>query len=336
VGVDEVTDLALLRMRGEVGSLPVAPLGTSSDLVIGEWAVAIGNPFGFLLSNAEPTVTAGVISGLRRNIIPTGERSSGYYLDMIQTDASINPGNSGGPLVNALGQVVGVNSSIISETGGNVGLGFAIPIDRARRIADQLLADGYVRRVWLGVEVRPAEPNRFGRSNRVAVASVAPGSPAAEAGLRGGEIIEAAAGRAVHTPLDWEARVLDLRVGESLDLSVLAGTRRVSVRLRAQDLPSFTAERIRAVGSNFEFITVTPGVKAERGLASERGALIVSLSDAARSVGLREGDVVLEINRQPIESAEDAARLLRQLSGPVRVIVERQGRLGSTSFRIGG
>ncbi len=116
VGADEATDLALLRVTPPSGRrLPVAPLGTSNDLVIGEWAIAIGNPFGFLLSNAEPTVTAGVISGVGRNIIPDASgQERGFYLDMIQTDASINPGNSGGPLLNALGDVIGVNSSIIS------------------------------------------------------------------------------------------------------------------------------------------------------------------------------------------------------------------------------
>jgi serine protease Do len=147
IGSDEVTDPALLRLRGVTSPLPVAPLGSSAHLIIGEWVVAIGNPFGFMLANAEPTVTAGVVSGVGRNIIPEGRgESGGWYLDMIQTDASINPGNSGGPLVNALGEVIGVNSSIISGSGGSVGLGFAIPMDRARRVAGDLQRNGSVRR----------------------------------------------------------------------------------------------------------------------------------------------------------------------------------------------
>ncbi|MFP4623983.1 MAG: S1C family serine protease, partial [Gemmatimonadota bacterium] len=125
VGTDEVNDLALVRLHTEDEELPVAPLGRSDGLLIGEWVVAIGNPFGYLLSNTEPTVTAGVISGIRRNIIPTDGGNRGYYLGMIQTDASINPGNSGGPLVNAEGDVIGVNSSIFSRSGGSEGLGFA-------------------------------------------------------------------------------------------------------------------------------------------------------------------------------------------------------------------
>ena len=336
VGSDEVTDLALLRLTNPPADLPVAPLGTSGNLVIGEWVVAIGNPFGFLLSNSEPTVTAGVISGVGRNIIPSGGESRGYYLDMIQTDASINPGNSGGPLVNALGQVIGVNSSILSETGSNVGLGFAIPIDRARRIAEAILAEGRVRRVWVGLEVRPSDPNQFGRSQTIEIAAVAPGSPAQRAGVRSGDRILAVAGRPVHTPLDWEARLLDTRVGEPLEIAVASGGARRNVRIDTQDLPSFAAERIRA-GTDFEFVTLSPAIRAERNLASEAGALIVGLSDAARAIGLTEGDVIVQLNRTPVRSAQDAASLLRRLSGTgyVRAIIERQGRLASVGFYIG-
>jgi serine protease Do len=338
VGVDEVTDIALLRLTDpRPTNLPVAPLGSSASLVIGEWAIAIGNPFGNLLSNAEPTVTAGVISGVGRNIIPTGEeRSGGYYLDMIQTDAAINPGNSGGALVNALGEVIGVNSSIISESGGSVGLGFAIPIDRVVRIAESLRREGRVRRVWVGVEVRPSEPNSFGRSNRVEVASVVSGSPGQRAGLRAGAVIDQINGRSVRSPLDYEARLLDSRVGETLEMTVLEGQERRTVRLSTVDLPSLTAERVSAV-ADFRFITITPAIQAERNLASTEGALIDGLSDDARQLGLREGDVVLEINRSRVRNAQDAATMLRRLSNSgtaVRMAIERRGQLLSASFRI--
>src|SRR5690554_6126297 len=244
LGVDEATDLALLRIRPD-GPLPVAPLGDSDDLMIGEWVIAIGSPFGFLLSNSEPTVTAGVVSGLGRNIIPGGQDQRRYYLDMIQTDAAINPGNSGGPLVNALGEVVGVNSAILSRSGGSEGLGFAVPINRARRVAEDILAHGHVRRAWIGLEVEPAEANRFGRSREVRVASVAPGSPAAEAGLRPGMLVESAGGRMLRTPLDWQAALLDVRVGQPLELVVSDGGRRRTVRVSPRDLPSLAAERVR-------------------------------------------------------------------------------------------
>ncbi len=337
VGVDDVTDIALLRLvEPQPRNLPVAPMGSSASLVTGEWAIAIGNPFGNLLSNAEPTVTAGVISGVGRNIIPTGEGRGGYDLDMIQTDAAINPGNSGGALVNALGEVIGVNSSIISESGGNVGLGFAIPIDRALRIADALRREGRVRRVWVGADVKPSEPNSFGRSNRIELASVVPGSPAARAGLRTGAVVEAVNGRPVHVPLDYEARLLDTRVGETLELTVRNGGARRTVTLETQDLPSLTAERVSAV-ADFRFITVTPAIQAERGLTSDEGALIDGLSDNARTLGLREGDVVLEINRSRVRNAQDAATMLRRLANSgtaVRMAIERRGQLLSASFRI--
>ncbi|MBI4545110.1 MAG: trypsin-like peptidase domain-containing protein [Gemmatimonadetes bacterium] len=340
LGTDEVTDLALLRVRGAGrgdAPLPLAPLGDSDDLVIGEWVLAIGNPFGYLLSNPEPTVTAGVVSGVGRNIIPAGEGDRGFYLDMIQTDASINPGNSGGPLVNALGEVVGVNSSIISKSGGSEGLGFAIPINRARRIAMDLLDDGRVRRAWVGMEVEATDANGGGRRRRVRIAHVAPGSPAAAAGLRAGMGLRAVAGRMVRTPLDWEARLLDAEVGQPLELTVGEDAEDRTVRVRPADLPSLTAERIRAL-ADFELVTLTPAIRAERGLSAEQGALIVSLSGAARELGLRPGDLILQVNRQPIRTAEEAAALMRRLAGrgPVRVFFERRGQIGSTSFYVSG
>jgi serine protease Do len=336
IGSDDVTDLALLRLRSVTGSLPVAPLGTSANLIIGEWVVAIGNPFGFMLANAEATVTAGVISGVGRNIIPEGGRDGGWYLDMIQTDASINPGNSGGPLVNALGQVIGVNSSIISGSGGSVGLGFAIPIDRARRVAADLQRNGSVRRAWVGLEVIAHDANRWGRSRQVRVARVAPGSPAATAGVQPGMIITRAGGRSIASPLDWEARLLDTRMGETLELAVLHDGRQRSIRVGTEDLPSLTAERVRAL-DEIEFVTPTPAIRSERRLVNEHGALIVSAGEAAQQVGLRDGDLILQLNRTAIRTAAEAASVLRRLEGTrttVRALIERQGQLITLSFNV--
>jgi serine protease Do len=334
VGTDQVTDLALLRLRN-ASNLPVAPLGTSRNLIIGEWAIAIGNPFGFYLSNAEPTVTAGVISAIGRNLIPESDDAQGLYLDMIQTDASINPGNSGGPLVNALGQVIGVNASILTRGGGSVGLGFAIPIDRARRIADDLLKEGRVRRVWGGIDVAPADINEFGRSRRVQVDRVAPESPAARAGLRPGMVITSVGGRPVYNPLDWEARLLDARVGQPLEIAVMDGSRARTFTIRPSDLPSVTAERVSALADNFELITLTPAIRSERNVQSREGAVVTNVSDAvAARVGLRPNDVIVEINNVPVGSAEDAAREMNRAArqGLVRLIVERRGQIGSLSF----
>ena len=179
LGVDEQNDLAVLKIDAK--NLPVAPLGSSDDVIIGEWAIAIGNPYGFLLGNSEPSVTAGMISATGRNLIGQAE-GGGAYVDMIQTDASINPGNSGGPLVNADGVVIGVNTSIYSPSGGSVGLGFAIPINRAKRVTEDLVAHGRLRQPWVGVKlVQPnANDPRAALNAGVFVSAVVPGSPAAQ------------------------------------------------------------------------------------------------------------------------------------------------------------
>lgn len=337
VGTDEVNDLAVVRLRLPRGAaVPVAPLGDSDGLMIGEWVVAIGNPFGFLLSNSEPSVTAGVVSALGRNIIPAQGEQRGYYLDMIQTDASINPGNSGGPLVNALGEVVGVNSSILSSTGGSEGLGFAIPIDRARRIALDLADDGRYRRAWIGAEVEgvPGEGGR--RLREVRIAEVVPGSPAERAGLRAGMGVRTVGRKAIRTPLDWQAALLNAAYGAPLEVGVREGTGTRTVRVTPGDLPSVGAERIQAL-RDFQLVTLTPAIRAERGLANERGALIVALPEAARGVGLREGDLILQINRVRVADAETAAGVLRQLVGRnVVMYIERGGQVGAIQFSIGG
>jgi serine protease Do len=183
VGIDEQNDLAVLKIDAK--GLPTATLGNSDDVIIGEWSIAIGNPYGFLLGNTEPSVTAGVISATGRNLIGQTE-GGGAYVDMIQTDASINPGNSGGPLVNADGAVIGVNTSIYSPSGGSIGLGFAIPINRVKRVAEDLVAHGRLRQPWIGIKVQQPSGNdpRAALNAGVIVTSVVPGSPAAKRGSR--------------------------------------------------------------------------------------------------------------------------------------------------------
>jgi serine protease Do len=336
VGVDEVTDLAVLRISfpgDRQEPLPVAPLGDSDDLMIGEWVIAIGNPLGFLLANTEPSVTAGVISAVGRNITPSGNQR-GYYLDMVQTDASINPGNSGGPLLNALGEVIGVNASILSSGGGSEGLGFAIPINRARRIVEDLLEDGRVRRAWIGANAEAA--SRSGRGvTEVRVTGVLSGSPAGRAGLRDGMVVRSLGGKLVRSPLDWEAALLTGRVGEAIEVTVLDGDAERVYRVVPEDLPSVSADRIQAL-RDLELVTLSPAIQAERGITSTDGALIVSLTDAARQTGLSTGDVILQINRLRIRTAEEAAAALGALRGQgVVIYFERNGRVATTSFRIG-
>jgi serine protease Do len=339
IGGDEISDLALLKIDSDI---PVPQFADSDGLVIGEPAIAIGNPFGYLLSNAEPTVTAGVISGTGRHILPTAfatgrQEDQTIYADMIQTDASINPGNSGGPLVNANGRVIGVNSAIFSRTGGSEGLGFAIPINRALRIADQLRSHGEVKRPWVGIDLGPTESDRAGRRRGATIARVAPGSPAQRANLAEGMQVVAIRGRPVKSQLDWEAELLVVSPGQTIEVTVrdVQGRER-DVTLPVEELPSVRAARIEVL-EGLELATLTPAIRAERSLISERGALIVGISDyVTRITGLREGDLIVQINRTPVSSADDVGEMLDYLAGrgAIYVYYERDGRGRYARFRI--
>ena len=336
VGADELNDLAVLRIDGR--GLPVAPLGRSTDLAIGEWAIAIGNPYGFLLGNTEPSVTVGVVSATGRNLVGRGE-GNGVYVDMIQTDASINPGNSGGPLINAAGEVVGVNSSIYSPSGGSVGLGFAIPIERARRVVEDLLAHGAVRRPWVGIQLRlPTEPGnaRAALTAGVVVRSVIPGSPAAQAGLQEGDVIVRSRDRVLRNPYDWEAELLELRVGERVPLVVRRGDRELALNVTIADLPEVSAPKVQVL-KELELVTLTAAIRAERGIRSARGAVIFRVSDrVSAEIGLQAGDVIVQVNRTAVASADEAARAVDYYAdrGPIRLFFERGGRVFSTDFSI--
>jgi serine protease Do len=335
VGEDELNDLAVLRIDAK--DLPTAPLGTTRGMLIGEWVVAIGNPYGFLLGNPEPSVTAGVVSGIGRNLTGRGD-GPGVYVDMIQTDASINPGNSGGPLINAAGEVVGVNSSIYTPSGGSIGLGFAIPIDRARRVAEDLLAHGSVRRPWIGVKLQQAgaTAGRGSLSDGATIEQVVPGSPAAQAGLRAGDVITRSRDRSIRNPYDWEAELLDLRVGERAALTVRRGGRDQQVTVQVTDLPEVSAEKV-AVLRELELISLSAAIRAERGLRSTQGAVVYQVtSRVSQDLGIREGDVIIQVNRTPVTDAQQAARVLEYYigRGPIRMYFERNGSIFSTEFLI--
>jgi serine protease Do len=336
IGTDETNDLAVLRVQAS--GLPVAPLGDSDNLLVGEWAIAIGNPYGFMLGNSEPSVTAGVISGVGRNLVARGEGPSAYF-DMIQTDASINPGNSGGPLVNASGEVVGVNSSIYSTNGGgSIGLGFSIPINRARRVADDLLTHGRVRRPWIGVQLEPVRTGnpRALLSRGALVASVTPGSPAERAGIRPGDVIARSRTRSIRNRFDWDAALLDLRVGESSPLVLHRAGRDVLATVAVADLPEVTAPKVQVL-RELEVVSLTPAIRAERGIVSARGALVYRASDRMTSeLGVQPGDVIVQINRTAVGSAEDVSRAVDYYAGrgPIRLIFERQGRISYSDFVI--
>src|SRR5438477_7379198 len=265
LGEDPLTDIAVLKLDG--AGLPTAPLGKSTDLLIGEWVVAVGNPFAYLLGNAEPTVTAGVVSAVGRNLLPS-EGQSGIYVGMIQTDAAINPGNSGGPLANALGEVVGVNSSIFTSSGGSVGIGFAIPIERALRVTDELRRFGKVRRAWVGLDVAGADDLRgWKRVGGLRVTQVAAGGPAGRAGVVVGDVLVSARGRRLRTFLDWEAVMLDTGPGDTLTVSFRHGGESRNARLAVTDFPTTLAEKVAVLGG-MKVVTVTPAVRAERTIQS--------------------------------------------------------------------
>ncbi len=333
LGEDPLTDIAVVKV--DRADLAVAPLGTTADLQVGEWAIALGNPYSFLLGNSEPTVTAGVISGTGRNIVPSGGVTGRYY-DMIQTDAAINPGNSGGPLVNASGEVIGVNSSILSNTGESVGVGFAIPIERVMRVADELIRNGAVRRAWVGLEVAGAERMSDWKSaGGVPVLQVVPGGPADRAGIERGDVLVRANGRTLRNYLDWEAVLLDLHIGDRVAVTALSAGREVTREIVPADLPTVTAERVRLRG--IELVTLTPGVRAEIGSRAEAGAAVVAVPDeTTRLTGLRQGDVIYRIdyygtNRRLTQSTVTSARDLVQTldaiprGQPFRLWYERRG-----------
>src|SRR5437870_3887343 len=333
-GEDPLTDIAVLKV--DATGLPTAPLGKSTDLMIGEWVVAVGNPFAYLLGNTEPTVTAGVVSAVGRNLLPS-ERQSGIHVGMIQTDAAINPGHSGGPLANALGEVVGVNSNILTPSGGSVGVGFAIPIERAVRVADELRRFGTVRRAWVGLDVAGAEDLRgWKRVGGLRVTQVAANGPAGRAGVVAGDVLVSARGRRLRTFLVWEAVVLDTGPGDTLTVSHRHGMQTRTARLPVTDLPTTLAEKVSVLGG-IKVVTVTDAIRAERNIQSDHGALIYDIpEEMQQATGLQSGDVVLQINRVRIGSAADLPRAFSAAvgGGAVTVWFERAGRLGKTAFYV--
>jgi serine protease Do len=334
LGEDELNDLAVLKI--DARDLPVTTLGNSDDVVIGEWAIAIGNPYGFVIGNTEPSVTAGVVSATGRNLTARTE-GGGLYLDMIQTDASINQGNSGGPLANAAGEVIGVNSSIYSPTGGSVGLGFAIPINRVRRVVDDLLEHGRVRRPYIGEKLRQINSTnpRDVLSAGVVVSQVVSGSPADAAGVRPNDRVVSINGKPVRNIYQWEAERLNLRVGDRVPLVVRRDNREVTLSVVVGDLPEVAAARVTVL-RQIELVSLTPTIRGERGIRAARGALVTNVSDQVRrEIGLEVGDVIIQVNDTPVNSAADVERAFdyygrRNIT--MRLFIERRGFVYTTDY----
>ena len=336
LGEDPQTDIAVLKV--DATGLPTVPIGSSENLMIGEWVVAIGNPYAYLLGNSEPSVTAGVVSAVGRNLLPSQDQS-GVYVGMIQTDAAINPGNSGGPLVNALGEVVGVNSNILSNTGGSVGIGFAIPIERAIRVATELRRFGRVRRAWVGLDVSGGNANdlrAWKQAGGLQIATVAPGGPADRAGMTAGDVLLGARGQGLRTFLDWEAVLLDAGPGDTLPVSCRCGGRARIVTLVVGTLPTSSAEKVSVLG-DVQVVTLTPAIRQERNVQVNQGVLIYALGDdTRRATGLAPGDVVFQVNRQRVGTAQALRAAFAQAAGGQAITLwfERNGMIGRTSFYV--
>ena len=231
VGADPVTDLAVVRLSGG-GPWPVAQLGDSDALQVGDWVIAVGNPFGL-----DQTVTLGIVSSLNRNAAKLGLTDK--RLQLIQTDAAINPGNSGGPLLNADGDVVGINTLV--RSGPGAGLGFAIPVNRARSIAQQLVSSGSVSHAMVGVALEPVRDANGAIGRGARVRSVMPGGPAARCGLKDGDVVLAAGGEPVADPAELSQLVERHGVGRPLVLSVQRGGQQISVSVTPVELSSLMA-----------------------------------------------------------------------------------------------
>lgn len=330
VGRNPEYDLAVVKV--DRSDLTPLTLGNSDDVLVGDLVVAIGAPLGL-----DGTVTSGIVSAKDRPVTAGGVQDMAY-INAIQTDAAINPGNSGGPLVNAVGEVIGVNSSIYSPSGGSVGLGFAIPIDRTKRIVEDLLEHGAVRQPWVGIRLRTPDA-QSAREVAVAgaiVARVVPGSPAERAGVVAGDQIVGAGTRPVRNPFDWEARLLDLRVGEALTITVRRGRGERQLTLRVADAPEVSAPKVTVL-RELQLVTLTDAIRQERGIASANGALVYRASERIREeIGLQEGDVIVQVGRQRVGTAEAASGAIDQVGarGPVFVVFERNRQYLQTQFSL--
>ena len=302
IGIDKRTDVALVKIQGD--HLPVAKIGDSDQVQVGDWVLAIGSPFGF-----SHTATQGIVSAVARNL------PSGDYVPFIQTDAAINPGNSGGPLFNSKGEVIAINSQIYSRSGAFNGLAFSIPINMAKNIADQLKDKGEVVRGWLGVRIQGldqtlAESFGMEKPQGALVASVEENSPAAKAGIENGDVILQYNGKAVSKSADLPAYVASTPIGEKVEIKLLRDGK-ASASSRGLSLGTLENEDREALdyrGKGVRISGVKPGSAAEKS-------------------GLRAGDIIIAVGGKRVEDPKTAQRLLEKANSkrPVPLLIYRNG-----------
>ncbi len=335
VGTDPKTDVAVIKVnlndaKGE--KLPAAALGDSDKLDVGEWVMAVGSPFGLT-----QTVSAGIVSAVGRGHVGIAE-----YEDFIQTDAAINPGNSGGPLVNLEGQVVGINTAIASQNGGNNGVGFAIPINMAKSVMDQLIQHGKVTRGYLGVYIGDvtedlAKSFDYQGKGGVLVQDVSPGGPGAKAGLKAGDIIIERDGKPAGDVVTFRNGIAQSPPGTLVALTVWRGGKRVTLKAKLEELPADHSGKGGHAGSSSSsgggrglgLADIDDQLKQRFDIETDRGAVVVRVepdSPAGRA-GLRPGDVIAQVGGDEVKDARDAARLMGRAdaSKPLRLRVIREG-----------
>ena len=307
VGRDPKTDLALIRIKGVSDLVPIT-MGSSDELRVGSWVVAIGSPFGL-----EQTVTAGIVSAKGRII------GSGPYDNFIQTDASINPGNSGGPLVNTKGEVIGINTAIVAS---GQGIGFAIPVDTAKNVIAQLKGNGRVTRGWLGVsiqEITPALAASFGLKDRkgALVADVFKDGPADRAGIARGDVILEFDGKEIANSNDLPRIVAATTVGKEVTVKLLSNSRNVSKKVKIAQMEDVVTQAEKAPVGNNVGITVsqiTPEAARALQLKNRAGVVVTSVESGspAEEAGIARGDVIREVNRVPVKDVEGFLQSVEQ------------------------
>jgi serine protease Do len=324
VGRDDKTDIALIKIAPDK-DLPVAALGNSDDLKVGEWVMAIGNPFGL-----DQTVTVGVVSAKWRKL------GMGAYEDFIQTDAAINQGNSGGPLFNTRGAVVGVNSAIFSTSGGNIGIGFAVPINLARNIVAQLKDKGKVVRGWLGVVVQPltadlAESFNMDKNKGALVADVDAKGPAARAGIQKGDIIVNFDGKDITEMNELPLLVAQTPIGKNVEVIVVRGGKKLNKKVVIEELKESETLAAAQAGSEeglgMEVSTLTAALARAYKITGSTGVVVTQVAPGspADAAGMKEGDLILEVNREPVQTMEDYSSALnkRKSASKILLLVQR-------------
>ncbi|HEY4375376.1 MAG TPA: DegQ family serine endoprotease [Burkholderiales bacterium] len=318
LGVDKRSDVAVIKI--DARNLPTVKIGNPADTQIGEWVLAIGSPFGF-----ENTATAGIVSAKSRSL------PGDAYVPFIQTDVAVNPGNSGGPLFNARGEVIGINSQIYSGSGGYQGLSFAIPMDVALKVKDELVAHGKVVRGRIGVSVQDinqALADSFGLKGMsgALVSSVEPGSPADKAGLQPGDVITAVNGDRIDGSGDLSAHIADIRPGSSakLDLVRKGTTKTVEAKVgELQDTKVAKADTDRANQGKLG-IAVRPLDKDERQQAGTEGLVVEQVGGPAERAGIQPGDIILSLNGNKVSTVEELRNLVNKAGKRVALLVQRE------------